>query len=287
MRLFAAGLALAAATLVAAQPPNTMKDDLGREVVQAGAGKRIVSLSPFLTEAVAAANAWPELVGVSEFSDFPPYVRSLPKVSGSAGIAWEKLAAVRPDIVFAWKDSLRDGDLERFRQLGIPVFVLSGRRLDDVPRTLRTVAWMVGRNPPEVAAAFEQKVAKLRADHAGRPRVSVLLEIQHRPLLTIAGEHFMNDALAVCGAENAFFALQGVAPEVSWERLMASDPQAIVGAGSPQNEGAFRSRWAEHKTLRAVKSGALVYVNGDHFYRPTARLAEGIEALCAGLDKVR
>ena len=68
---------------------------------------------------------------------------------------------------------------------------------------------------------------------------------------------------------------------------MAKDPAAIVGAGAPANEGAFRERWAEHKTLRAVKAGALVYVNGDHFYRPTLRLADGIDSLCRQVNAVR
>lgn len=289
MKRWLAVVALLASAAVGAQdaPVTKVRDDLGREVVQVGAGKRIATLSPFLTEAVAAVNAWPELVAVSEFSDFPPYVKSLPKVAGSAGISWEKLAATRPDIVFAWKDSLREGDLERFEQLRIPVFVVSGRRLEDVPRTVRTVALLVGRAAPPSVALFEERIAKLRAENAARPKVTALLEIQHRPLLTIAGEHFMNDALAVCNAENPFKGLPGVAPEVSWEALMAADPMAVVGAGAPQNEAAFRDRWAEHKTLRAVKNNALVYVNGDQLYRPTLRLADGIAALCAGIDRVR
>jgi iron complex transport system substrate-binding protein len=68
---------------------------------------------------------------------------------------------------------------------------------------------------------------------------------------------------------------------------MARNPMAIVGAGAPQNEQAFRDRWGEHATLSAVKNGAFVYVNGDHFFRPSPRLADGIEALCRGIDAVR
>lgn len=284
-RALAISIALWATTL--AHAVNVMKDDLGRDVEQVGAGRRVVALSPFITEAVFAIGGGFELVGVSEFSDYPPYARNIAKVSGAAGVAWEKLAAVRPDLAFAWKDSLREGDLERFGQLGIKVFVLSGRRLDDVPKAMRSIAWIMGRNPPDAIAAFEKRIGDLRQQYAGKPRLAVLLEVQHRPLITVAGEHFMNDALAVCGAENAFAALPGVAPQVPWELLMARDPAAIVGAGAPQSEPAFRERWGEHATLRAVKDGALVYVNGDHFYRPTPRLADGIEALCKGIDAVR
>lgn len=286
LRGFAAAVGLLAISVaVLAQP--SVRDDLGRTIAPVGQGKRIVSLSPFITEAVYAAGAGLELVGVSEYSDYPEAAKKLPPVSGALGVEWEKLAALKPDLAFAWKDTLRDNDLERFAQLRIPVFVLSGRRLDDIPRTLRAVAAMTGRPPPAAAMSFELRMTKLRVASASKPRVPVFLEIQHRPLMTIAGSHFMNDALAVCGAENVFAKLPGVAPEVSWEQLMASDPRAIVGAGAPENEKDFVARWKDHPTLRAVKTGALVYVNGDHFYRPTVRIADGIESLCKGIDRVR
>ena len=285
--LAAAAALLAALSFAAFAGPASLRDDLGRSLAPVGSGKRIVALSPFITEAVYAAGAGAELVGVSEYSDYPEAAKRLPPVSGALGVEWEKLAALKPDLAFAWKDTLRDNDLERFAQLRIPVFVVSGRRLDDVPRLLRTVAAMTGRPPPPAAMSFELRITKLRVANAAKPRVPVLLEIQHRPLMTIAGLHFMNDALAACGAQNVFADLPGVAPEVSWEQLMARDPQAIVGAGAPENEKDFVARWKDHPTLRAVKTGALVYVNGDHFYRPTVRLADGIEALCRGIDRIR
>jgi iron complex transport system substrate-binding protein len=286
LRGFAAAVGLLAISFAVFAEPS-YRDDLGRTVASVGTGKRIVALSPFITEAVYAAGAGAELVGVSEYSDYPEPAKRLPPVSGALGVEWEKLAALKPDLAFAWKDTLRDNDLERFAQLRIPVFVLSGRRLDDIPRTLRAVAAMTGRPPPAAAMSFELRMTKVRVANAKKPRVTVLLEIQHRPLMTIAGPHFMNDALAACGADNVFANLPGVAPEVSWEQLMARDPQAIVGAGALENEKDFRDRWKDHPTLRAVKTGALIYVNGDHFYRPTARLAEGIESLCSKVDEVR
>ena len=285
MRLWLA--VLAAFVAMQGHAAVEVRDDLGRLVAALEGGKRIVTLSPFITEAAFAVGAGAEIVGVSEYSDYPEAAKKLPPVSGALGVSWEKLAALKPDLAFAWKDTLREGDLERYAQLRIPVFVLSGRRLNDVPRTLRAVAAMTGRSPPAAAMSFELRVAKVRAANSGKPRVGVLLEIQHRPLMTVAGEHFMNDALAVCGADNVFAALPGVAPEVSWEQVMARNPQAIVGAGAPENEKDFRDRWKDHPTLRAVKSGALVYVNGDHFYRPTVRLADGIESLCGKINGLR
>ena len=291
MKRLAAVALFALATLgpFASQPAAAqgVRDDLGREVPVVGAAARLVSLSPFLTEAIAATGGMAQLVAVSEFSNYPPYARTLPTVASSTGIAWEKLIALRPDLAFAWKDSLREGDLERFERAGLKVFVFTGRRLDDVPRTVRTIARVAGRNPPPAAIAFEQRIAELRAANAGKAKLSVFMEISHRPLMTIAGAHFINDALEACGAENPFKGLSGVAPEVSWEQLMAADPRVIVGAGAPGREADFRARWSERATLRAVKQDALVYLDGDHIFRPTPRLAEGVEALCRALEAIR
>ena len=283
-RLWLAALLFAASAAGA----QVLKDDLGREVALAGAGKRIATLSPFLTEAAFAVGAGAEVVGVSEYSDFPPYARRITPVSGVNGVAWERLVAVRPDLALAWKDSLKEGDLERFEKAGVPVFVFAGRRLDDVPRMLGTVSHLLGRAAnPDVARRFEQRIAELRKEYSGKRRVPVLLEIAHKPLMTVAGEHFINDALAVCGAENAFASLPGVAPEIPWELVMSKDPAAIVGAGAPDAEQAFRDRWRERATLRAVKANAFVYLNPDLLFRPTPRLADGVEALCKGIDKLR
>ncbi len=286
MKTWIAALAIALA-IPQALAQMSFKDDLGREVPVVGAVARLASLSPFLTEAIAAAGAMSQLVAVSEFSDFPPYARTLPPVSSSAGIAWEKLVAQRPDLVFAWKDTLKEGDVERFEAAGIKVFVFTGRRLADIPRVVRTVARLAGRSAPPIAAAFEERIEKLRGENAGKAPVTVFLEVSHRPLITIAGEHFINDALAVCNGKNVFFDLGRVAPEVKWEALMEKDPQAIVGGGAGTGEEAFRARWRERPTLKAVRENALVYVNGDHLFRPTPRLAEGVAAICRGLDAVR
>ncbi len=278
---------IALALLAWATHAQALSDDLGREVAPVGPGRRVASLSPFLTEIAFAAGAGADLVAASEYSDYPAQATRLPPVANAYGISWEKLAALRPALVLAWKDGVRDGDIARLESLGSKVFVFSGRRMDDVPRALRAVAALTGREDPPAAAAFESRVAALARAHASGPRLRVFFEVSHKPLMTIAGAHFVNDALAACGAENAFADLAGVAPEVSWESLLARDPQAIVGTGAAGREDAFLRAWRERGTLSAVRSGALVYVDADLLLRPTPRLAEGVASLCRGLDKVR
>jgi len=127
----------------------------------------------------------------------------------------------------------------------------------------------------------------LRQRYAGKPRLRLFLEISHRPLMTVAGGHFMGEAMEACGAANVFADLPEVAPQVSWEELFARDPQAIIGTGPEGGEAAFRSAWAERGALEAVRRGRLGFVASRALGRPSPRVVEGIEALCRQVEALR
>ena len=60
---------------------------------------RIVSLAPSVTETLFALGAGPRVVAVSTFCDYPPEVRSLPKIGSFVAPSVEAIIAQRPDVV--------------------------------------------------------------------------------------------------------------------------------------------------------------------------------------------
>jgi iron complex transport system substrate-binding protein len=264
-----------------------LKDDRDRPVRLKAPAQRIVTLAPFLTELVFDAGAGERVVGVSAHSDWPPAARTLPEVGTAVNFSIERIAALQPDLVLVWKDSMRPEELERIERFGGAVFVANARMLEDVPRLLRTIGTLTGRDTATVAAAYERRLAQLRSTYAAKRRMSAFLEIWSRPLTTISGRHFINEALEICGADNVFKDLPGVAPVVSWEQVYRRDPEVIVGMSSGTAATEFRTSWKSHPTLAAVKTGKLVSVDPDRLQRPTARTPEGIAQLCAALDGVR
>jgi len=265
----------------------SLKDDLGYTVELKQPARRIATLAPFLTELVFSAGAGERVVAVSAHSDYPPEAKGLPQVATAASFSIEQLVALKPDLVLAWRDSIRPEDVERLKRFGAAVFVAQARSLEDVPRLLQHIGRMAERDVGPVVRDYRAKLDRLRSAHAHEPRVTVFLEIWNRPLTTIAGAHWINEALVLCGADNLFGDLPGVAPLVSWEQLYERDPRAIVGAGSAANADEFRANWKSRATLKAVKEGRLVFVDADTIQRPTVRVAEGVAQLCAGLDRVR
>ncbi len=283
-RVAAWALAVACAP---ALPAVTLRDDLGREVTLAQSARRIVTLAPFLTELAFAAGVGERVVGVSAYSDYPEAARSLPQVSSSAGFSLERIAALEPDLVLVWRDSVRPDEIERIERFGGAVYVANARMLEDVARTLEAIARLAAVDASAAVRTYRGRLAELRASYSGRRRLDVLLEIWHRPLTTIAGRHFMNEALEVCGARNVFADLPGVTPAVPWEDVYARDPEAVVGAGSAGDRAQFVANWRARPELTAVKNNRLVYVDPDTIQRPSLRLVQGITQLCEGLDRAR
>ena len=281
------GSVLALLSTLSIAAPITLQDDAGRNVALMEPVKRIVTLAPFLTELTFAAGAGNRVVGVSAYSDYPAEAKRLPVVSSAAGLSIESLAALRPDLVVVWRDSFRMEDIGRIEGFGAAVYVAYGRRLDDVPRLLRVIGTATALDVTAQVSAFEREVTALRAAYSAKPRIDAFLEIWHRPLTTISGGHFMNDAIEMCGGRNVFKDLSGVAPQVSWEEVYARDPFVVVGTGSAANEAEFRANWSERGTLSAVRAGRLVWADADTLQRPTTRTPQGIRRLCEALDRAR
>jgi iron complex transport system substrate-binding protein len=199
----------------------------------------------------------------------------------------EGIAALRPDLVLAWTDTTRPEDVARLERLGTAVFVARSRRVDDVPRLLEAIGRLAGVDASAAANQFRARIEALRERYAARPAVSALVEIWHTPLTTIGAGHWIGEALATCGARNAFADLPGIAPQVGMELVYQRDPRVIVATGAAGGEGAFREQWRAHSTLGAVRAGRLVFVDADLLERPTLRLADGIAQLCEGIERAR
>ena len=251
--------------------------------------QRVATLAPFLAELVYAAGAGGKLVGVSAYSDYPIQARSLPVIADAGGVNREALLALRVDAVLAWKSGTPGKQIEALRQSGVNVIVVDGDRLEDIPRLLRRIGGLVGPADPAEQAAehFERELGALRAQYGSKTEVSAMLEIWHRPLITISGKHYMSDALLVCGGRNVFADYPGVAPEVSIESVLKANPAVIIGAGSAQDERGFRENWQRVPALYAVKQGHLIYLEADLIQRQTPRILDGVHRLCVALEGVR
>jgi iron complex transport system substrate-binding protein len=257
-------------------------------VTLAAPARRIVALAPHLTELAYAAGAGQRLVGVASFSDYLPAARELPQVGDAVRLDFERIVALKPDLVLAWKGGNAPADVGRLEQLGYPLFATQAARLSDIPRLLRVIGKLAGTGRPAGRAAegFERETRALRARYAKASRVRVFYLIWHKPLLTVNGAHLISDVINLCGGENVFADASQLTLEVSLEALIAANPEVILGGASAGGEKDFARQWRAAAT-QALRDVPAHYVNPDLIQRPTPRIVEGAKTVCSALEEVR
>ncbi|OGA28309.1 MAG: hypothetical protein A3I01_00920 [Betaproteobacteria bacterium RIFCSPLOWO2_02_FULL_65_24] len=265
-----------------------LTDDRGRTHVIQGPARRIVTLSPHLSEIVFAAGAGGALAGVSSASDFPEAARRLPVVASHGRADRERIALAQPDAILAWLTGTPVREVERLERLGVPVIVTEVRRLPDIPRLVRLAGRLAGTpdSAEREAASLEEQISELARPRGSGPSVSAFVEIWHRPLMTVNGEHLISDVLRTCGARNVFAAARSLTFSVSREQLLKARPQAIVMNAMPGEEGAAHARWS-HPVLRTLHQGRLFAIDPRLMHSQGPRLIAVARALCAELDRVR
>jgi iron complex transport system substrate-binding protein len=248
---------------------------------------RVVALAPHLTELVFAAGAGNRLVARVRGSDFPPEARAVAEVGDAAGLDFERILAMQPDLVLAWGSGNRRVDVQRLERLGLAVAVLEPRRLGDIQRHILMLGVLLGteRTAQAAAAAFALRADRLREHYGGKPAVSVVFQAWHQPLITVNGEHLISDVLGLCGARNAFAGLPQLAAAVSPEQVLAADPDAII-IGSEAKDARLDD-WLRYPYLKAVRAGAIFTVSADLIARQTPRVLDAADKICDDLDTVR
>lgn len=104
------------------------------------AAPRVITLSPANTELAFAAGITP--VGVSSYSDYPPQAQKIEQVSTWQGMNLERIVALKPDLVIAWRGGNAERQVDQLASLGIKVMWVDATALNKLP--MRYVNWPPG-----------------------------------------------------------------------------------------------------------------------------------------------
>lgn len=277
-----------AALSPAAHAAISVVDDAGNRVTLQQPARRIISMSPHVTELLFAAGGGNRIVGAMNFSDYPEAAKRIPLVGSNSQIDMERAVALKPDLLIVWQSGNTARQLEQLRSLGVPLFFSEPRKLDDVATSLTRFGQLLGTEAAaQEAAAYRAQVAALAARHSKRPTVRVFYQIWDKPVYTLSGDHIVSDAIRLCGGANIFAGLKVKAPSVSIEAVMQANPEAIVGDQQHGPDDAGITIWKPYKTMTAVARDNLFTLNSELLTRAGPRLPEGVAQLCDRLESAR
>jgi iron complex transport system substrate-binding protein len=268
---------------------------------------RVVSLVPAATEIACALGARDDLVAVTHDCDFPPEIRTLPRVTSAtipAGASSREIdtlvrdAAARGDSTFHLDAAaLRDAAPEVI--LGQTLCAVCAVTLDQVPRSLpfqpravpleaaslegmyddvARVGDALGREEQaeRLIASLRARVHAVRDAVAGRPRPRVACIEWIDPPFN--GGHWVPEQVRLAGGTDVLGQPGARSRELDWDEVRAARPDLVVVMPC-----GWDVRRAEREARAVPDVGArTVAVDGNaYFSRPGPRLVNGVELMAS------
>lgn len=257
-------------------------DDNGNTVKLTAPAERIISLAPHVTEQLFAIGAGGKIVGAVDYSDYPEQAKLIPRVGGYSRLDLERILALKPDLIVGWSSGNNAQQLERLEEMGMRVYRSEPRRLDDIAAGMLKLGELAGvtQKAEEQVVKFRHKVETLRETAGGKPEQTVFYQIWNRPLMTVNGEHLINEVITLCGGKNIFAELPVLTPKVSEEAVITANPEVIIASGMGRERPEWLDEWRRWPQMEAVKSERLYVIDPSIIQRATPRLLEGAEVMC-------
>lgn len=236
--------------------------------------KRVVSLSPAITEIVYALGRENRLIGVTRFCRFPPEAKQKPQVGGYYDVNRELITKLHPDVVLlpVGENEVR-GSLEA---VGLRTCSLDLRSVDAVYETIFRIGRLLdaGAEATTLVESLKTRMRTLSRGAEAIPRKSRVLLIVGRnydathpeDVFITGNDGFCNALLSVVGAENAYTGRTPF-PKVSVEGILAMNPDVLIEsvptALRQEIPDAEITRAWQTVNVNAVRNGRIYLMDDD------------------------
>lgn len=268
----------------AASYPMTLTDVTGNEVTLEEAPKAIVSMIPSNTEILYALGLSEEIVGVSDYDNYPEEAATKEKIGGME-FNVEKIISLNPDLVLAHESALGtwDAGLQQLRDAGVQVYtVTNAETFETTYETIHEIGEATGKTEEatKIVEDMKSKIKKVQEKVAEvDTKKKVLVEVSPEPeIYTPAGNTIMNEMLDMINAENLVADLDGWI-KIDPEEIVKRNPDVILttyGNYTPDAVNLVLNRNG-FSDVTAVKNKAVHDMDADLTGRMGPRLAEGLE----------
>lgn len=274
------GLALASCKTA----PKPAVDDAG--ATQRTIARRVVSISPSTTESLYAIGAKDVLVGRSRYCDYPPDVLKLPQVGGYTDPSVEAILALSPDLVVGARGPIGRALVDTLGARGIATYFPETESVDGIAQMLTGLGERTGkeREATDAVRLMRGKLLALESTEKTKPGVRVMMVFGLRPVVVAGPGGFPDEMLTLVNAENVV-KKGGAYPSISFETVIAMDPDVIVNAAIAESHGGqpITKDAAGWQNVRAVKEGHVASLSDEAVLRPGPRIADGAAALARAI----
>jgi iron complex transport system substrate-binding protein len=244
--------------------------------------KRILSMSPGITEILFSIGAGDRVVGVTDFCDYPAEATKLPRVGGMLNPSFETIITLQPDLIIHQKGSQEVNKLAH--RLGIQTLDVPMLSLEDIFTGIPIVGKHIGFSDEaeKLVAELKDEINRHQKGLANVERKSVLLLLgvstdPGRDMYAVGRGTFIGELLSLAGGENILPVSQPLYPKISKEYVIQKSPEIIIEVGptkiltKEEIEGR-KKKWKKFSMLRAVQNNEIHIISANYFLIPGPRL---------------
>ena len=239
----------------------------------AEAPRRIISISPNVTEILYGVGAWSQVIAVSQFCSYPDDVKNKPRVSGWDRTNLEQLTALKPDLVIgveAQAPFLQD----KLNGLGIRSLFVKSETLSDVYASIKEIGKVSGHEQQalELSEKTQQEIDLVRKAVDGRQRLKVLCVVDRVPgtireLYTATHGSYLDELISIAGGQSVAPQAEHGWGKITKEAAVSLNPEVIIDM-IQSSKGDFGEDpiavWQELSMVRAVQERR-IYPLADPF----------------------
>jgi iron complex transport system substrate-binding protein len=243
--------------------------------------RRIVSLAPSVTETLFALGAGGEVVGVSQYCDFPPEVRRLPRVGSFITPNIEAIAALRPTLVIGLSTSSDLREMGALTAMGIATLMADDSSIATIEQSIIVIGDQIGRATVarDLADKLRDHLNAVAARMKREPARSVLMVVGHQPMVAVGERNFLNELLLLAHAENIAAAAEQAWPRLSLEYIIAVRPEVILDGQMGTDPTTPDSFWSKYPSIPAVQNHRVFGYSEDPTLHPGPRIGLTLDEL--------
>lgn len=269
------------------------------------APKRIVSLTPVGTEILFDLGQGDNIIGVTDFCDYPPEAAQKPKIGGYAEFNFEALLAMKTDLLVL--QDIHEQFTPQLDRLKIPYVILGQDSIEGIYTSIMRLGELCGvkERAARRVSAIRADLAKIAARTAGAKRPTVLLSVSRElsdskinGFYIAAADNFYNELIKLAGGQNVSKETRAAYPHISLEGLLKLDPDVIIDLVGDRkfyhskdrvdpdkffNVKYLTEQWQNSAKVKAVINGNITILEGTVYLRPGPRVASIVLAFAKAI----
>lgn len=196
------------------------------------AQQRIITAGSAITETVCALGDCDKIVASDKTSLYPESIQSLPSIGYRNGINAEGIISLKPTLVIAEKDYVKDEVLAQLSASGIKLLIIDRKfTIDDTKKFITQIAEALNRH-----TEGKKLIARIDADLAEAKSMLKKAAVSPKVLciynrgsanVSLAGKETFGEIIAYIGAQNVFNTVTGYKP-LNTEALIAANPDFLI-----------------------------------------------------------